>query len=202
MQNELSRNDTSKDNITINFQSFSDICLPATRMSSESQCLLFDCHKNVQNILIRNITPNLTSLKLPLTMSVMPKNRVLFDDTMDFQAHTSILYGTLFCKCIITKKNVIASRDVQINTQIYFNICSQFTYMNLHICPSILISIFQRHYLDQWSLLLIGRLGTNFSKIWFQMKQFLFKIMLLKMSSTNWQPLCRDPGLFKLCRIL
>ena len=39
-------------------------------------------------------------------------------------------------------------------------------------------------------ILLIGLLGTNFSKIFIEIHEFLFKKMHLKMSSGKWRPFC------------
>ena len=51
-------------------------------------------------------------------------------------------------------------------------------------------------------ILLIGPLGTNFSKILIEIYIFSFKKMLLKMSSGNWQPFCLGLNVLTHCETI
>ena len=64
-----------------------------------------------------------------------------------------------------------------------------------HICVNKLTIIGSDNGLSpDWrtnvGILLIGPLGINFNKIWFEIRTFSFKKIHLKMSSGKWQPFC------------
>ena len=53
------------------------------------------------------------------------------------------------------------------------------------------------HWLNQFWIIVIWTLGTNFNEIWSKMQQFSLKICILEMSFAKWRPFCLGLNLLR-----